>query len=578
MLTFLELSISNFLGYGNVPTVVSLDKGKVVLISGTNGVGKTTIINGIYYTCCDESLSGCNADELINITNAQGLETYVIFHKSNQGYYKISRGRKTKQGNYVKFYHNPNERDFPDSTEISLDSTRNTNNLIIDVLGITSEMFKRMVIISASDTSFLDISPTQQAGFMERLFDLHILADKSTALKTSIKATEDQIKQQLFKIERIQQEQSRLDSQINNAKQKAETFDQNKESEILRYQTQLESISNIDFDAERTIFDESKTIKKDLDEVKLQYNSLSTKYTKLAQRKEKHEKELIVLKDSKCPYCEQHYQNDDKIAENEQIVADSVESINEMIEFLDSLDQEISEKDKQHKESISKLSVGSVEELINLKNKAETIHNKIEDLHKSSNVYLEQLAELEQITLEPCDYESLDKLKNIVEHQQFLLKLLSKKDSFIRKNLLSSNLTYLNVRLAHYLNDLEFPYHVEFNANMTADVKYLGRKISFSNLSNGQRSRINIAISIAFRDVRQKISSPINICCLDESLDTGLDVSGTSAAIKMLKKKSFEDSTTMFVVTHRDEVTNLFDDVMTVTMEHGFSKLNYAGV
>lgn len=573
MLTFLELSIRNFLSYGNVPTVVPLNKEKVVLISGTNGVGKTTIINGIFYSCYDESLSGCNVDKLINITNEKDMETYIIFHKSSTGYYKVERGRKTKKGNYVRFYHNPIEPVFNDSHDISLDSIKNTNNLIVDILEIPSDMFKRMVVISASDTSFLELSTPNQASFMERLFDLHILPEKAAALKIIIKSSEDQIKQQLNNIERIQQEQSRLDQQILNAKQKADSFDKLKQDQISEFETKLNDISQIAFDNEREKIEKSKAVKIELDDVRSQHNLLSTKYTKLTQQKEKHAKDLIFLKDSKCPYCEQHYQNDDKINETVQAYDTCVKSIEELLECIIELDKEIIAKDAEHKAQLADLVITNVEELINLKNKAEQIQNKITDLHNSNNVYLEQLAELEQIELPTCDYDTLNELKNIVDHQQFLLKLLSKKDSFVRKNLLASNLVYLNQRLAHYLDGLEFPYHVEFNANMTADVRYLGRELVASNLSNGQRSRINIAISIAFRDVRQKMSNPINICCLDESLDKGLDSSGITAAVKMLKKKSYEDNTTMFVITHKDEVTNLFDDVINVTSEHGFSKI-----
>lgn len=574
MLTFLELSVRNFLSYGNVPTVVQLNKEKVILISGTNGVGKTTLINGIFYSCYDESLTGCNADKLINITNDKDMETHVVFHKSNSGYYKAERGRKTKKGNYVRFYHNANEPVFDDTNDISLDSIKNTNKLIVDTLDIPSDMFKRMVVISASDTSFLELSTPNQSSFMERLFDLHILPEKAAALKLVIKASEDQIKQQLANIDRIKQEQSRLDTQISNAKQKAESFDKLKQDQITEYETKLTNITQIAFDEEREKINKAKAAKLELDDVRVQHNALSTKYTKLTQQKEKHSKDLVFLKDSKCPYCEQHYHNEDKINETTEAYETCSQTINELLECIIELDSEIVAKDAEHKAQLSGLVITNVEDLISLKNKAEQIRDKITDLHNSNNVYLEQLAELEQIELPSCDYDTLDKLKNIVDHQQFLLKLLSKKDSFIRKNLLSSNLVYLNQRLAHYLSGLEFPYHVEFNANMTADVRYLGRELVAANLSNGQRSRINIAISIAFRDVRQKMSSPINICCLDESLDKGLDSSGITAAIKMLKKKSHEDNTTMFVVTHKDEVTNLFDDVITVTSEHGFSKIS----
>lgn len=577
MLTFLEIELKNFLSYGNQSTTIPLDTGSVILISGHNGVGKTTLINGIYYTCYDESLTDCNADELINNINTQDMVCSVTFHKAGSGFYKITRGRKTKQGNYVKFFHNPKDREFLDQHEVTLDSSRNTNGKIVDVIDIPADMFKRMVVISAINTSFLNIPVPQQTSFMERLFDLHILADKASILKTYIKSTEEQIKDQITKIDRIKQEQSRLDTQILNAKTKASTYDQTKQTQLDMYTSQLSMIESIDLDKERELYDASVSAKSSLSEIKQQQSVLSTQYVKYTQRKEKHEKELVLLKANKCPYCEQQYTNDDKIVENEQAIEKCDETINEMIDHLAELDKELIEKSEEHKKLISELSVTNLEELLNIRNKAELIHEKINDLHNSNNVYLEQLAELEQITLDPCDYESLDKLKTIVEHQQFLLKLLTKKDSFIRKNLLSSNLKFLNQRLEHYLNELELPYRVSFNSNMTADIKYLGRNITFSNLSHGQRSRVNIGLTMAFRDVRQKMCNPVNICCLDEVLDIGLDSSVMSLAIKMLKKKAKEDNITMYIVTHKDEISSLFDKVMHVYMENDFSKISFNG-
>jgi ABC-type multidrug transport system ATPase subunit len=164
-------------------------------------------------------------------------------------------------------------------------------------------------------------------------------------------------------------------------------------------------------------------------------------------------------------------------------------------------------------------------------------------------------------------------LKSTLSHQKFLIQLLTQKDSFIRKKLLNANLKYLNSRLQKYLADLELPYLVEFNANMTADIKYLGRKLTFTNLSNGQRSRVNIALTLAFRDVRQKMSNSINVCLFDEALDIGLDSAGMLAAISMLKRKAFEDGVTIYIVTHRDECNNLFNQVINVRMVNDFSQI-----
>lgn len=577
MLKFIELELRNFLSYGNVPTKINLDHSGVLLISGSNGCGKTTIINGLLFALYGDTLNGCNADELINNINKQYMEVSVIFHKPNNGFYKVVRARKMKPGtggNYVKVYNNLTN-DFNDSNEITLDGTRTTDQLIRDILGISFDMFTRIVAISAINTAFLDTPTTKQVDFIERLFDLHILAEKATALKTNIKTTDDMIKDQLTKIDRIQQEQERLNLQIQNAKSRAIQHEKSVQSQIETFKNQLTLVDHIDVDKERELYEQSTVLKNKLHELESQQKTLAAHHIKFTKKKEKHEHELLLLKANKCPYCQQDYYNEHKISECENIISECHENINDMLDFINDIDTNITEINKMHIDIINDMTVDNLEEIINIKNKAAWIQDKINDLHNSKNVYLEQLAELEQIELEPCDFTGVDKLKNIIEHQQFLLKLLSKKDSFIRKNLLKSNLSYLNQRLEIYLKDLDMPYHVSFNTNMTADIKYLGRELTFNNLSNGQKARVNIALTMAFRDVRQKMSYPVNICFQDEILDMGIDSLGMNSAIAMLKKTAKEQNTTFFVVTHRDETTSQFDKIIKISMENDFSKIEF---
>jgi DNA repair exonuclease SbcCD ATPase subunit len=573
---FLEIEIKNFLSYGNVPIVIKLNHNGVVLISGANGVGKTSILNAICYSLYGQTLNGCNADDLINNINNQQMCVSITMRKRDD-FYKITRARKMKTGaagNYIKIYSNK-ECIFDDGHEISLDGTRTTDQMIQGIMGMSFDMFTRIVAISAINTAFLDAPASQQIAFIERIFDLHILAEKATILKDSIKTTDGMIKDQLTKIERIQQEQIRLDQQINNAKQKALQHEQNVKHQIDGYVKQLQLVEHIDIEKERTLYEESTKSKIELAELSTQQKELANKHIKYSKLKEQHQSELLLLKSNKCPYCQQDFYSEEKINECSTKIETYDKTINEMLDYISEIDDSISATSKKHNEAINSMSVDNLEEIINIKNKAASIQYKIDDLHNSKNVYLEQLAELDQIKLDPCDFTGVDKLKNIVEHQQFLLKLLSKKDSFIRKNLLKSNLAYLNQRLEVYLSDLEMPYHVTFNTNMVADIKYLGRELTFNNLSNGQKARVNIALTMAFRDVRQKMSYPVNICFQDEILDMGIDSAGMNSAISMLKKTAKENNTTFFVVTHRDETTSQFDKIIKISMENDFSKLEY---
>jgi DNA repair exonuclease SbcCD ATPase subunit len=172
--------------------------------------------------------------------------------------------------------------------------------------------------------------------------------------------------------------------------------------------------------------------------------------------------------------------------------------------------------------------------------------------------------------VEPINYDEINKITKEADHQKFLLKLLTKKDSFVRKALLNKNIPYLNQKLTHYLTVLGLPHKVEFTHEMTASISQFGHELDFGNLSAGQRARVNLALSFAFRDVLQSIHTKINVCMLDEALDHGLDSVGVQSAVKLLKKKAREEELCMFVITHR-EVDSAFDHTMTIQLSKGFS-------
>lgn len=181
--------------------------------------------------------------------------------------------------------------------------------------------------------------------------------------------------------------------------------------------------------------------------------------------------------------------------------------------------------------------------------------------------------ELKVIKLDDPLNGEIDSLKNLVEHQTFLHKLLTKKDSFIRKALLQKSLPYLNTRLRMYLDKVGLPHKVEFTENMTANISQFGREVDFNTISSGQQARVNLALSFAFRDLLQARHSRLNLCILDECLDVGLSTVGVTHAAKMVKDIAKQDKLAMFVVSHKDEIASMFDKKLEVELRNGFSSI-----
>ena len=135
-----------------------------------------------------------------------------------------------------------------------------------------------------------------------------------------------------------------------------------------------------------------------------------------------------------------------------------------------------------------------------------------------------------------------------------LLKLLTSKDSFIRKKIIEQNLSYLNARLTHYLDRVGLPHTVVFQNDLTVSIEELRRELDFDNLSRGERNRLILSLSWSFRDVWESLYQPINLLFIDELVDSGMDASGVENSLAILKKMSREGSRSVWLVSHKDEL------------------------
>jgi len=249
------------------------------------------------------------------------------------------------------------------------------------------------------------------------------------------------------------------------------------------------------------------------------------------------------------------------------------EAVGDMTTDVENLERESAILKEAINKVIDKLEFSSLEDLYDIKNNIKHSKEKLKTLSDAVNPHLESYEELVATKLEPIDMDVINELDKLLTHQNYLLKLLTKKDSFIRKNLLNKNLIFLNQRLRGYLQDLGLPHRVEFTQEMTAGISQFGRTLDFGNLSSGQKARVNLALSFSFRDVLQRSLDSVNVCMLDEVLDVGLDAVGVQNAARMLKRKAREDDMSLYIISHRDEVSGIFDKKIVVQMEKGFSNV-----
>ena len=185
--------------------------------------------------------------------------------------------------------------------------------------------------------------------------------------------------------------------------------------------------------------------------------------------------------------------------------------------------------------------------------------------------YIDQIAEMETTAVQEITWDNINELTRIQQHQEFLLKLLTNKDSFIRKRIIDQNLTYLNARLDQYLKAIGLPHTVIFQNDLSVEIQELGRDLDFDNLSRGERNRLILSLSWAFRDVWESLYQPINLLFIDELVDSGMDSSGVENSMGVLKRMSRERNKSVWLVSHKDELIGRVNNVLKVVKENGFT-------
>lgn len=213
-------------------------------------------------------------------------------------------------------------------------------------------------------------------------------------------------------------------------------------------------------------------------------------------------------------------------------------------------------------------------EAIEHKSVVSTLLSQIERKAEETDPYSEQISEMENKALQTISFDTINQLSKYSDHLKFLLDLLVSKDSFIRKKIVDQNLSYLNVRLTHYLDKIGLPHSVVFKNDLTVEITELGRELDFYNLSRGESNRLILGLSFAFRDVWENLYFPINALFIDELIDSGMDAMGVENSISILKDMSRNRSKSIWLVSHRDELAGRVPSILKVIKENGFTSFD----
>ena len=582
MIKIKDLTVRNFMSVGNQTQAIGFDKGQLTLVLGENldlggddsgarnGTGKTTIINGLSYAIYGNALTNIKKDNLVNKINSKGMLVTMSFEKDGTTYH-IERGRKP---NVLKFTINGSEMKPADQDESQGDS-RETQKAIEEIFGMSHDMFKHLVALNTYTEPFLSMKAADQRAIIEQLLGITQLSEKAEALKEAVRISKDSINAENTKIETIKISNDRIQQSIDALERKLRMWDEQKETSLANLSKAVERLLDIDIDVEitnqRALVEWNKN-QKDRTAVV----SLIAKQTAALEREqrslEKAQAELVSLAEHKCHSCGQDL-HDEK---HETMMTAKARQVTEATESVATHQTELNEL----KEALDSLGVlglcpevtyDSLEEALNHKNTLDGFERDLVIKDAETNPYQEQIEELKNTAVQEIDWNSVNALVRIKEHQEFLLKLLTNKDSFIRKRIIDQNLAFLNQRLTYYLDKIGLPHIVEFQNDLTVIITQLGQDLDFDNLSRGERNRLILSMSWAFRDVWENLYQAINLLFIDELVDSGMDASGVESSIAVLKKMTRERNKNVFLISHRDDLTSRVNHVLKVIKENGFT-------
>ena len=300
--------------------------------------------------------------------------------------------------------------------------------------------------------------------------------------------------------------------------------------------------------------------------------------TKLADIKNEQKKLQKTLEDiekvnnNTCYACGQPIideQHKKIMAEKTEVAEKYKKFIKEEEETVDKLQKELNKIEDIGPEP--KTSYTSIEDAYKHKTLLSTLNTTLKKSISEENPFTNQIEELNEKGIQVIEFDIMNGLHKLKEHQEFLLKLLINKDSIVRKKVIEQNLQYLNARLGYYLDKLGLPHEVQFQSDLSVDITQLGRNLDFDNLSRGERNRLILALNFGFRDVHESMNTPIDFMSVDEMLDSGLDSSGIEASLGVLKSLQRDRGKNIFLISHREELMGRVNNILYVTKENGFT-------
>jgi DNA repair exonuclease SbcCD ATPase subunit len=586
MIKIKSLTVKNFMSVGNQTQGVDFDNQRLTLVLGENldqggddagsrnGTGKTTLINALSYGLFGEALTKIRRENLVNKTNNKNMLVTLTFEKDGIKY-RIERGRRP---NTLRYFINDSEQEITDESQ---GDSRMTQAAINHMLGLSHSMFKHILALNTYTEPFLSMSASDQKDIIEQLLGITLLSEKAELLKDKIRVSKEDTAMENARLEGLKMSNEKIKETINSLSNKEKIWNTQKNLDVEKLKKSITELEAVNIEQELVSHQQLEEWTKFNNELKqLQKDKSSLEITLLQSDKtvKKVGQDLDNLHDnSSCYACGQELHNDkfceiqlkleeeygDAVNYNMSIV-DEIAVIEEAVKLLGA--------QAQRPDTF----YDTIKEAYEHRQYLETYKTTLKNKELEQNPYVDQITELSTEALQELDWSEVNRLQTLKDHQEFLLKLLTNKDSFIRKKIIDQNLAFLNNRLTHYLTALGLPHTVTFKNDLSVEITMLGQDLDFDNLSRGERNRLILGLSFAFRDVWESLYQDINLLFIDELIDSGLDTAGVESSLAILKRMSRERGKSIYLISHKDELMGRVNNTLKVIKENGFTSYSNA--
>jgi len=550
MIEFKNIKFRNFLSYGNEWTDISLNKADTTLVKGTNGNGKSTFLDAITYGLFGKGFRKTGMADLINNANKKGLMVEVEFVVKGK-HYKIERGMRPATFNiFIDGKQRHNDAKIKDQ-QVWLEQ---------NVLSMSEKSFRQIVVLGTGNyTPFMRLPVGDRRKVIEQLLDIEIFGMMNDILKKRASGVRSEVSNAEHEIALINTKIESTKRHIEAVKTKAKISKDKAHTEVANLQSKIAEL----------LIDNENLILNDVSDLREKQDKIRTIQTQSESKMKQSQKsiKLFSTKDQ-CPTCDQGISSDFKaeMIEHHNKIKDELEiNLDKMDVMYDSISNSINEHN-----AISSKHDTNNQEISKLQSIIERIQAAVED----QDTTVDENLETELSTNQADVYKKQKVLYTLINKSKLFTTIeVMLKDGGIKSRIIKKYLPVLNTIINKYLKEFEFNITLTLDELFNESVTKNGRELyGYSGFSEGEKLRIDMAILFSFRELSKlKNSLSTNILVLDEILDSSLDRPGIENFMKIIRE---QESTKMFVISHKGEMEDQFKRTIKVTKTGQFSQIS----